>query len=206
MGKVWSFHTGIIHINNTVAGVHDESLTNKNFVVGVHNKSLTVTHRECLISFLQTDPDGTASFVVDARSACLIDEFKKIKFRALTKGTEKGYFFDELMEVNADSVVSSICVIAKEATKFSLAIFTDLFHYCFKRKPYLESTLELLQQFYIKLVDHSINFSIFVDDLHTYCLYCTRCHRAITKPDFIFIVLWKWRQWQCCGAWELHQM
>ena len=155
-------YSGIILINNTVAGVHGKSLTNKNFVVGVHNKSLTVTHCEWLISFLQTDPYGTASFVIYARSACLIDEFLKITFRALTKGTEKGYFFDESMETNVDSVVSSICVIAKEATKIPLEIFTDLFHYRFKRKPYLESTLELLQQFYIKLVNHSSKFCIFV--------------------------------------------
>jgi len=127
-------------------GVHDESLTNKNFAVGVHDESLTVTHHECLILFLQTDPNGTASFLVDARSARLIDDFLKNIFRALTKGTEKGYFFDESMETNTDSVVSSICVIAKEATKIPFAIFKDLFHHCFKKKPYLESTLELFQQ------------------------------------------------------------
>jgi hypothetical protein len=74
--------------------------------------------------FLRTDPDGAASFVVDARSARLIEEFLKKTFRALTKGTEKDYFFDEVIETNADSVVSSIFVIAKEATKIPLAIFT----------------------------------------------------------------------------------
>ena len=34
-------YSGIIPINNTVAGVHDKSLTDKNFVVGVHNNLLT---------------------------------------------------------------------------------------------------------------------------------------------------------------------
>ena len=157
--------------------------------MGVHDESLTVNHLECLISFLQTDPNGTASFVVDARSARLIDDFLKNTFWALTKGTEKGYFFDELMETNADSVVSSICVIAMEATKIPLAIFTDLFHHRFKKKLYLESTLELLQQFYIKLVNHSNHFCIFVGDLHKYCLYCTRCHCAITRPDYIQCIM-----------------
>jgi len=157
--------------------------------VGVHDESLTVNHHECLILFLQTDPDGAASFVVGARSAHLIDDFLKNTFRALTKGTEKGYFFDELMETNADSVVSSICVIAMEATKIPLAIFTDLFHHRFKKKLYLESKLELLQQFYIKLVNQSNHFCIFVGDLHKYCLYCTRCHCAITRPDYIQCIM-----------------
>ena len=81
--------------------------------------------------------------------------------------------------------LSSICVIAMEATKIPLAIFTDLFHHRFKKKLYLESTLELLQQFYIQLVDHSNHFCIFVSDCHKYCLHCARCHCAITRPDYI---------------------
>ncbi len=73
-------YSGIIPINNTVAGVHDKGLTNKNFVVGDHDKSLTVNHCECLISFLQTYPNGATSFVIDARSTCIIDEFLKNTF------------------------------------------------------------------------------------------------------------------------------
>ncbi len=71
-------YSGITPINNTVAGVqHDEGLTNKNFAVGDYDKSLTVNHPECLISFFQTDLDSAVSFVIDARSTCLIDEFFK---------------------------------------------------------------------------------------------------------------------------------
>ena len=169
--------------------VHDKSLMNQNFAVGFHEVSLTENHRECLVSFLQTDPDGAASFVVDARSARLIEDFLKNTFRDLTKGTEKGYFFDEVMETNADSIVSSICAIAMEATKIPLAIFTDLFHHRFKKKLYLESTLELLQQFYIQLVDHSNHFCIFVGDHHKYCLHCARCHCALTRLDNIQCIL-----------------
>ncbi len=160
-------HSGIIPTNNTAAGSDDESLTNQNKQAAAdHNDSLTVNHRDCLISFLWADPDGAASFIADASSTCLIDEFLKNTFRTLTKGTKKGYFFDELIEKNADLTVTSICVIAKEATKIPLAIFTDLFRHCFKKKIYLESMLKLLQQFYIKLVDHSETFRIWVGDLH----------------------------------------
>ena len=78
-----------------------------------------------------------------------------------------------------------ICKIAEEATKIPLSIFTDLFHNRLKKKNYLESTLELLQQFYIKLADRSKTFKIWVGDQHKYCLYCSRCNRAITLPDYI---------------------
>jgi hypothetical protein len=83
-------HSGIIPTNNTAAGSDDKSLTNKNIATADHNDSLTVNHRDCLISFLQTDPDGAASFIADASSTCLIDEFLKITFQTLTKGTKKG--------------------------------------------------------------------------------------------------------------------
>jgi hypothetical protein len=84
--------------------------------------------------YLWTDPDGAASFVLDARSDWKINDFLKNTFCYLTKGTEKGYIFDELIETNANSVVSSFCVIAKEAIKIPLAIFTDHSHYHLRRK------------------------------------------------------------------------
>ena len=177
-------HNGIIPSDNSTAGSDDESPENPNkHSMADNENSLTVNHRDCLISFLWTDPDGAASFIVDASSTCLIDQFLNNTFRTLTKGTKKGYFFDEVIEKNADLTVTSICVIAKEATKIPLAVFTDLFHHRFKKKIYLESTLELLQQFCIKLVNHSETFRIWVGDLQKYCLHCTRCHRAITIPD-----------------------
>jgi hypothetical protein len=57
-----------------------------------------------------------------------------LHFPLHSKETEKGYFFDELIEKNAEWIVSSNCVIVKEATKIPLAIFTKLFHHCFLRK------------------------------------------------------------------------
>jgi hypothetical protein len=51
--------------------------------------------------------------ILDASSTCLIDEFLENTFRALTKGTNKGYFFDELIEKNADLIVTSICANVK---------------------------------------------------------------------------------------------
>jgi hypothetical protein len=69
-------HNGIIPTNNTAVGSDDESPTNPNKQsMADHNTSLTVNHPDCLISFLRTDPDGAASFIIDASSTCLIDDF-----------------------------------------------------------------------------------------------------------------------------------
>jgi len=182
-------YSGIIPTNNSVAGVDKASHTNSNPLVGIHDLNLTVTHREGLILFLQTDPENAASFGIDASINRRINDFLNNTIRSFTKGKDKGNFFNQIWEENMISVASSIGDIAKEATKIPFAIFTNLFHYRFKKKSYLESTLELLQQFYIQLDDLSVEFCLFVGDLHKYCLHCTRCHRAITRPDHICQIL-----------------
>ncbi len=79
MGKVhghFILHNGIIPVDNSAAGSDDESpeKPNKHSMADNMN-SLTVNHHDCLILFLRTDPDGAASFILDASSTCLIDEF-----------------------------------------------------------------------------------------------------------------------------------
>ncbi len=97
-------HNGIIPADNSSVGSDDESPENpdKHSMADNMNSRLTVNHRDCLISFLRTDPDDAASFIVDASSTCLIDEFVNKIFRSLTKRTEKGFVFDAFIEQNAD--------------------------------------------------------------------------------------------------------
>jgi hypothetical protein len=69
-------HNGIIPAENSAAGSDDKSPENPNKQSMADNmNSLTVNHRDWLILFLPTDPDGAASFIVDASSTCSIDEF-----------------------------------------------------------------------------------------------------------------------------------
>ena len=182
-------YSGIIPTNDSVAEVDIANQTNGYPLVATHDINLTATHRECLILFLQTDPGNAASFCVDASINQKINDFLNNILRSFTKGKDKGNFFDQICEKNMKSVALSIGKIAKEATKIPFAIFTNLFHYRFKKKSYLESTLELLQQFYIQLDELCVDYRLFVGDLHKYCLHCTRCHCAITRPDFICQIL-----------------
>ncbi len=85
-------HNKIISADNTAAGSDDESPTDPNKQsMADNNNSLTVNHCDCLISFLWTDPDGAASFIVDASSTCLIDEFLN-KFDCRPKKLRKDTF------------------------------------------------------------------------------------------------------------------
>ncbi len=83
-------HSGIIPTEDTAAGSDDKSLTNQNKQAAAdHNDSLIVNHHDCLISFLWTDADGAASFIVDERSTCLIDEFLNNTFELRSKEPRK---------------------------------------------------------------------------------------------------------------------
>jgi hypothetical protein len=48
--------------------------------------------------------------------------------------------------------------IALDATQIPLSIFTNLFHQRFEKHSMLESTLEILQQFYIEMESEPDDF------------------------------------------------
>jgi hypothetical protein len=51
-----------------------------------------------------------------------------------------------------NTVVGAINKIATSATTIPLSLFTLMMHQCFKKHTFFESTLELLQQFYLQAV------------------------------------------------------
>jgi len=93
------------------------------------------------------------------------------------------------LETKSDEIVNEVKIIAHAATEIPLSVFTDLFHKRFPKKPYLESTSELLQQFCIASSKHSEIYQIFPGDEDTFCLKCMWCGLCITKPDYIDNVL-----------------
>jgi hypothetical protein len=66
------------------------------------------------------------------------------------------------------------------ATWIPLSIFTNLFHQRFEKHLMLESTLEILQQFYIQMETQPDDFHLFIGDLSTYMLRCIRCAQSVT--------------------------
>jgi hypothetical protein len=70
--------------------------------------------------------------------------------------------------------------IALFATQIPLFIFTNLFKQKFEKHSMLESTLEILQQFYIQMETQSEEFHLFGGDLSTYTLQCKRCDQRVT--------------------------
>jgi hypothetical protein len=57
--------------------------------------------------------------------------------------------------------IEDICDIALFATQIPLSIFTNLLHQRFEKESMLESTFEILQQFYIQMESEPHEFSVY---------------------------------------------
>ena len=95
--------------------------------------------------------------------------------------------FDEYMKTaeKKEVIIKRVRDIAVYATTIPLSIFTNLFHQRFSKHVYLESTLEILQQFTIEMNSDHERYCIFPGDLCKYTLKCVRCNRNITAPGTI---------------------
>ncbi len=100
-----------------------------------------------------------------------------------------GQQFDQVFLTQSDMIINEIQAIVTSATKNPLSIFTDYFHHRFMKKKYLESMMEILQQFYVQLMIYSPKYQVFVGDQHKYCLTCLRCQCAVTPIDFIEVTM-----------------
>jgi hypothetical protein len=76
--------------------------------------------------------------------------------------------------------IDEIMGIALFAKQIPLSIFTNLFKQRFKKHFMLESTLEIIQQFYIQMETQSDESHLFAGDLSTYTLGCKRCGQHVT--------------------------
>jgi hypothetical protein len=70
---------------------------------------------------------------------------------------------------------------AREATIIPFLIFLNLFHQRFTRHRFLESTLEILQQFYIAIEKCDEQYHLFPGDQFQYSMKCTRCHKCVSS-------------------------
>ncbi len=101
-------------------------------------------------------------------TASKLDHYLSTFFEGVSKNTNKGELFDQhiLNEKCKDYFLKKIVDIALFATQIPLSIFTNLLQQMFEKHSMLESTLEILQQFYIQMESEPDEFAVFPGD-HT---------------------------------------
>jgi hypothetical protein len=77
------------------------------------------------------------------------------------------------------TVAEEVWEFAKKATIIPFSIFTSMFHQCFMEHRFLESTLELLLQFYLKVESIAHDYKVFPGDQSKFSLNCLCCGKKL---------------------------
>ena len=96
--------------------------------------------------------------------------------------TQQISYFDQIFSTtNKDSneIFSFLEGKAREATIVPFSVFSNLFHQRFNRHRFLESTLEILQQFYISIEKCDKQYRLFRGVQYQYSVKCMRCHKCV---------------------------
>ncbi len=115
-----------------------------------------------------------------------LDHYYKTYWR-IVRSCKQRWLFDQHMlnEISKHCFINEIVDIALFATQIPLSIFTNLLQQRFKKHSMLESTLEILQEFYIQMESEPDDFAVFPGGLSTYTLRCIRCGQPVTLAGSI---------------------
>ena len=84
-----------------------------------------------------------------------------------------------------DTVAEEVWDCARKVSIIPFSIFMSMFHQCFMEHRFLESTLELLQQFYIQVESIAHDCKVFPGDQSKFSLKCLRCEKKITPTELL---------------------
>jgi hypothetical protein len=92
-----------------------------------------------------------------------------------------GYFDQIFSTTNNDTneIFSFLEGKARESTIVPFSVFLNLFYRRFNWHRFLESTLEILQQFYISIEKCDKQYRLFPGDQYQHSMKCMRCHKCV---------------------------
>jgi len=133
-------------------------------------------YRTVLQDFLRVDLEGNISNTLDVSTKSKLNEYLSSVFKGLSETATTEITFDDYLNTaeKKAQIFKRLLEIAVSATTIPLSIFTNVFHQRFSKHDFLESTLEILQQFYIKLHSDHKHYCIIPGDLCKYTLICVR--------------------------------
>ena len=130
-----------------------------------------------MTEFLQTDIDGSIDFSLNAITIQSLEKYLKTFYMPPLDIDQISSIWDQILPnpKTRDNVIEEVWEIARTATIIPFSIFTSMFHQCFLEHRFLESTLELLQQFYLQVKSIALDYKVFPGDQSKFSLNCLRC-------------------------------
>ncbi len=137
---------------------------------------------KCLLALLQTDLEGNLNSTPNCHTSTKLESYLSNFFPSHLDNKTNGSRFDELLlhPATTNKLAKFLTETAVGTTTIPFNLFTNL---CMKRFPkhsFLESTLEILQRFEIKLESHEEFFYLIMGDYSKYSINCVRCKKRIT--------------------------
>jgi hypothetical protein len=130
-----------------------------------------------LTEFLQTNIDESIDFSLNAITIQSLEKYLKT-FYALPLDIDQKYsIWDQILPnpKTKHNVIEEVWEFARKGTIIPFSIFTSMFHQCFAEHRFLESTLEMLQQFCLQVESIALDYKVFPGDQSKFSLNCLRC-------------------------------
>jgi hypothetical protein len=133
--------------------------------------------RQNLTEFLQTDIDGSIDFSLNAITIQSLEKYFKTFYTPPLDIDQISSIWDQVLcnPKMMVTVAEEVWEFARKATIIPFSIFTSMFHQRFVEHRFLESTLELLQQFYLQVEYIAHYYKVFPGDQSKFSLNCLCC-------------------------------
>jgi hypothetical protein len=144
-----------------------------------------------MTEFLQTDIDGSVDFLLNAITIQSLGKYLKTLYMPPLDVDQICSIWDQIL-CNSKTMVTvaeEVWEFARKATIIPFSIFRSMFHQRFMEHRFLESNLELLQQFYLQVESIAHDYKVFPGDQSKLSLKCLCCEKKITPTKLIGKVL-----------------
>ncbi len=148
-----------------------------------------------MTEFLQTDIDGSLDFSLSATTIHSIEKYLKTFYTPPLDTDGISSIWDQVLQTDKTriNVADELWEFARKASIIPFSTFTSMLHLCFTEHRFLESTLELLQQFYIQVESIAHDYKVFPGDQSTFSLRCFCCGKKLLL----------WKRWRNFYSWHL---
>jgi hypothetical protein len=140
-----------------------------------------------MTEFLQTDIDGSVDFLLNAITSESLENYLKTFYMPPLDIDQISFIWDQLLpnKKAMNTVTKEVREFASKAMIIPFLVFTSMFHQRFAEHKFLESTLELLQQFHLEAESIAHEYKIFPGDQSKFCLKCLCCGNRMMPTESI---------------------
>ena len=140
-----------------------------------------------MTEFLQTVIDGSVDFLLNAITIQSLEKYLKTFYTPPLDTDQISSSWDQILcnPKTMVTVAEEVWDCARKVSIIPFSIFMSMFHQRFTEHRFLESTLELLQQFYIQVESIAHDYKVFPGDQSKFCLKCLCCEKKITPTELL---------------------